>query len=417
MPQHSSHFRKDALIQLQASSKRYYMSDQKVRGLRLAVYPSGIKTFILYRKVKGVPERIKIGRFPDITIEQARSEAQRLISLITLGQTPHKDRIAERKALTFRELYEHYYEQHAIKFTKRPLANKKMMGCQVFPVFGNCKVNQITTEQIRKFHTDLANKAKPPKAGRSEQDAREVEKYKGATANRLVAIISAVFNFGIRENYINTVNPCNGIRKFKTVSRDRFLTFGELESFFAALEEETELFQDFFKILLYTGARKSNVLSMQWSDINLDLKRWRIAETQTKNKDVNIIPLSEMALQILKVRNIANQKEEPPSSFVFPGTSEDGYLKDPKRAFDRIRKRMKVSDIRMHDLRRTLGSYMAIGGVSLPIIGKALNHKSQVSTAIYARLSNDPILDAVNKASKLMNSAIRLQKETKHQNF
>ena len=406
MHENSIHFKKDTLTQLQASSKRYYIADLKVRGLRLAVYPSGVKTFILYRKIKGAPERIKIGRYPDITIEQARTEAQRLTSLITLGQNPHKDRIAERKALTFRELYEHYYEQHALKFTKRPLANKKMMECQVFPLFGNCKANQITSEQIRNFHTNLGNKYKrvssTRKSSRPAKADHEPEKLKGTTANRLIAVISAVFNFGIRENYFDTVNPCSGLRKYKTVSRDRFLNFEELEAFFTALEAETDLFRDFFKMLLYTGGRKSTVLSMKWSDINLDLKRWRIAETQTKNRDVNIVPLSEPALEILKIRDTANRKSESPSLFVFPGTSHDGYLKDPKRAFERIRKRMKVTDIRMHDLRRTLGSYMAIGGASLPVIGKALSHKSQVSTAIYARLSNDPVLDAVNMASNLM---------------
>lgn len=413
MPKHLIHFRKDALSQLQASSKRYHISDLKVRGLRLAVYPSGVKTFILYRKVKGTPERIKIGRYPDITIEQARTEAKRLTSLITLGQNPHKDRITERRSLTFRELYEQYYEQHALKFTKRPLANKKMMECQVFPIFGNTKANQISSEQIRNFHTNLGNKYKnspsTAKSGRSIKTDQEREKYKGTTANRLIAIMSAVFNFGIRENYIDTVNPCSGVRKYKSVSRDRFLNFEELEAFFAAIEDETDLFRDFFKILLYTGARKSTVLSMKWPDINLDLKRWRIAETQTKNRDVNIVPLSEPALQILKTRDAANRKSDPPSPYVFPGTSLDGFLKDPKRAFDRIRKRMKVADIRMHDLRRTLGSYMAIGGASLPIIGKALNHKSQVSTAIYARLSNDPVLEAINLASDLMVKGSRAQ--------
>ena len=406
MQENSIHFKKDALAQLQASSKRYFVSDQKVRGLRLAIYPSGVKTFILYRKVKGTPERIKIGRYPDITIEQARTEAQRLTSLITLGQNPHRDRISERRSLTFRELYQYYYEQHALKFTKRPLANKKMMECQVFPVFGNSKANQVTSEQIRNFHTNLSNKyKKSPVATKSVQLVKtdqERDKYKGTTANRLIAIMSAVFNFGIREGYVDTVNPCRSVRKYKTVSRDRFLTFDELEAFFAAIEDETDIFRDFFKILLYTGARKSTVLSMKWSDINLDLKRWRIAETQTKNRDVNIVPLSEPALQILKMRDVTNQQLALPSPYVFPGASQDGYLKDPKRAFDRIRKRMNVSDIRMHDLRRTLGSYMAIGGSSLPIIGKALNHKSQVSTAIYARLSNDPVLEAVNLASKLM---------------
>ena len=384
MQEHSIHFRKDVLNSLPITAKRYYVSDSKVRNLKLAVYPSGIKTFILYRKVQGTPERIKIGRFLDLTIEQARMEAQRLTSLITLGQNPHKDRIAERRSITFKELYEKYHTHHAVKFTKRPRENRKMMECHVFPVFGKCKAKEVTTAQIRNFHTRIG------------------EKRAGSTANRLVAVISAVYNFGIRESYIDCANPCTGLRKYKTVSRDRFLNFDELELFFAALEQEEPLFNDFFKLLLYTGARKSNVLSMKWSDINLDFKRWRIAETQTKNRDVNIVLLSEPALQILKVRDAANRALAIPSLFVFPGAAAAGYLKDPKKAFDRVRDRMNIHDIRMHDLRRTLGSYMAISGISLPIIGKALNHKSQVSTAIYARLSNDPVLEAVNIASNVM---------------
>lgn len=379
-------FRKDALSQLKADTKRYHVTDQKVRGLRLVVYPSGVKTFLLYRKVQGNPERIKIGRFPDLTIEQARNEAQRLTSLITLGQNPQKERVAQRKAISFEQLYEHYYTHHAVKFTKRPLANRKMMEHSVFPIIGKTKAVQLTTEQIRQFHTQLGSK------------------YAGATANRLIAIVSAVFNFGIRESYIDVPNPCARLRKYRTVSRDRFLTFDELKSFWAALDEEPALFQDFFNLLLFTGARKSNVIAMQWGDINLEFKRWRIAEGQTKNKDVNIVPLSEPAINILIRRERLNKAADKPSVYVFPSTGLAGHLKDPKRAFERIRQRMQVPDIRMHDLRRTLGSYMAIGGSSLPIIGKALNHKSQVSTAIYARLSDNPVLEAVNKASNLMSN-------------
>lgn len=141
---------------------------------------------------------------------------------------------------------------------------------------------------------------------------------------------------------------------------------------------------------------------MKWSDIDFDLKRWRIPEHQTKNKDVNIVILSEPALKILGERVNENNQWRDPSKFVFPSNSKEGYLKDPKKAFERIKQYMKVDDIRMHDLRRTLGSYMAISGASLPIIGKALNHKSQASTAIYARLSQNPVQDAVNIAANIM---------------
>ena len=97
-------------------------------------------------------------------------------------------------------------------------------------------------------------------------------------------------------------------------------------------------------------------------------------------------------------KRLQNNSQEK-SPFVFPGNGKKGHLDDPKRAFDRIRKRMNADNFRMHDLRRTLGSYMAINGISLPVIGKALNHKSQVSTAIYARLSQQPVEDAVNMAA------------------
>jgi integrase len=79
-----------------------------------------------------------------------------------------------------------------------------------------------------------------------------------------------------------------------------------------------------------------------------------------------------------------------------------GFLKDPKKAILLLKNRMNVNDFAMHDLRRTLGSYMAIGGASFPIIGKALNHKSQISTAIYARLSQARVLDAINMAVGLI---------------
>ena len=84
---------------------------------------------------------------------------------------------------------------------------------------------------------------------------------------------------------------------------------------------------------------------------------------------------------------------------MFPGDNVFTHLKDPKRAFERIKTRMNINDIRIHDLRRTLGSYMAINGSSLPVISSALNHKSRASTEIYARLSQTPVIDAINLAT------------------
>lgn len=374
-------FRKDILESLPPQNKRYDVKDAKSPGLRLLVYPAGSKTFILYKRVGCKQRRLKIGSFPDTTIEQARKAASEYRAIISAGKDPEAEKRALRYDLSFKELYEKYYTEHAAVFTKDPKANRRMMEFHIFPVIGNQKISLITRESIRKLHATMG------------------ENRGRGTANRVIGIVSAVFNHGIKNDYFKHTNPCDKLKKFPLKSRDRFLSINELTSFFDAIAFENGLFKDFFSLLLYTGARKSNVLCMKWADIDFSLKRWRISEEHTKNKDVNIVMLSEPALVILQTRLMDNKQRSMPSEFVFPGNGKNGHLKDPKKAFERVRQRMKVKDFRMHDLRRTLGSYMAINGASLPVIGKALNHKSQVSTAIYARLSEYAVSDAVDKAA------------------
>jgi len=378
-------FTKKGLDELFPLEKRYSVCDSKVNSLHLTVYPTGVKTYLLYRRVKGGnPERIKIGRYDDLSVEQARKQAVKLNSIIALNGNPSLERKEERAELTFYELYDLYYNQHALLHTKRPNDNKKMLEFHVFPKIGNYKLSDITKKVIKKLHVDMG--ASSGTGG----------------ANRVISNVSAIFNFGIKNEHFKLVNPCYGLTKFKEFSRDRFLSRAELKLFISALEGESDLFRDYFLILLYTAARKTNVLAMQWADIDLDLKRWRISEAYSKNNDVNIVHLSDEALSILKTRKQTNYAAPLPSRYVFPSEIVDCHLKDPKKSFQRIKDAMKVQDIRIHDLRRTLASYMAISGVGLPIIGKALNHKSQDSTAIYARLDNSSVLDAVNIAAKAM---------------
>ena len=400
-------FKKEALDQLFPLDRQYEVADSKTTGLRIMVNPSGTRTFYLYRKVKGRPQRIKIGRYSasDLSVEQARKEAKRLNSLITLGGDPHEEKMAARLEVTFSELFDRYYTEYATKHTKRPDDNKKMVEFHIFPAIGKHKVSTITPDKIRGIHSQIGNrKCAACQKGEPCKKGEACKKGQGA-ANRVMQVVSAVFNFGTKHGYFKGNNPCSGLQKFKSISRDRFLTKDELVSFFEAVQLEKPLFQDYFAVSLYTGARKGNVLAMKWSDIDLGLQRWRIPAGETKNQDVNIVPLSETVITILKNRKKTNDKLDQPSLYVFPGNGKHGHLKDPKKAFTRIKERMKVNDIRIHDLRRTLGSYMAIGGASLPIIGKALNHKSRDATAIYDRLSHDPVLDAVNEAAKMMGMA------------
>ena len=369
-----------ALDKLAVTDRECDWIDEQVGGLRLRVYPSGTKSFSYVKKLDGNQYRLKLGKYPDLKIHQAREKAITLNGKIAQGYNPFEEKKETRSELKLSELYELYYNQHAILFTKRPKDNKLMVELHLLSVLGKLKLRDITPEKIRTLHAKIGKKSP-------------------GAANRVMQIASAVFNFGIKHGYTKE-NPCFGLKKFKSLTRDRFLSRDELNKFYEALHLEAKLFQDFFLLLLYTGARKSNVLSMKYADVDFDLYRWRIAESETKNKDVNIVALSQSSIDILMRRWEENKNQG--SAFVFPADSKSGHLEDPKKAFQRIKDKMEVQDIRMHDLRRTFGSYMAISGASLPIIGKALNHKSQVSTAIYARLSQDAVLDAINTATNLM---------------
>ena len=132
---------------------------------------------------------------------------------------------------------------------------------------------------------------------------------------------------------------------------------------------------------------------MRWDEINLEMKLWTIPKT--KNGDSHTIPIVPQALEILENR-YANKTSE----WVFPSNSASGHLQDPKKAWQRLLARAEISDLRLHDLRRSLGSWQASTGASLVIIGKTLSHRNVNTTAIYARLNTDPVRDAMNKATQ-----------------
>ncbi len=106
---------------------------------------------------------------------------------------------------------------------------------------------------------------------------------------------------------------------------------------------------------------------------------------------------AEVCVQLQKRRETYDSK-----SWVFKGTGATGHLVEPKTWWKRVLERASIKDLRLHDLRRTFGSYQAGAGANSYIIGRSLGHKSTQSTAIYARLNIDPVRDSVEKAAKAM---------------
>jgi len=384
MTSYRINFTKAALLKADPAEKgkRDYYNDLRDKGLQLSVTDKGGKSFYLYRKLNGKPERIRLGPFPDMTIEQARKKSAEHKGDIAKGKNPQEERRAIRAEMTFKELFDKYMSDYS-KLHKKSWEHDQREVKKHLPHLYSRKISTITKMELQRYH-------------------KKMGELNGIyAANRTLERVRAILNKAIEWGWTGT-NPASGIKKFKEKSRDRFLSADELPRFFKAVsEEENTAARDYILISLLTGARKANVLSMAWSDISLTDKIWRIPET--KNGESQIIPLSPQVIEILKERHKEKEKEkEKENDFVFPGKGKTKHLADPKKAWKRILESAKITDLRIHDLRRTMGSWQAATGANSYIIWKSLGLKSPQSTAVYARLNIDPVRDSMNRATDAM---------------
>lgn len=371
--------RRDVIESLPIPEKgaRYYY-DSALRGFAVAVSAGGTRAFYLYRKVQGKPERFKLGRYPDLTPEQARKRAEEYIGRVARGSNPAEEKRAVRAEDSLGGLFERFIELHA-KPRKRTWADDVAQFERYLSGWRDRRLSEITRSDVQKLHAKLG------------------EVHGIYTANRALALLRSLYNRAIDWGY-EGINPATRVKAFREHSRDRFLQPDEMPRFFEALAGEPDTTRDFFTLAILTGARSGNVKAMRWADVSLDRQEWRIPET--KNGTVHVVPLGAEAMQVLLSRKLRTA-----GSYVFPSHGRTGHLAEVKKGWERVVKRAALGDLRIHDLRRSLGSWQARTGATLAIIGKSLGHKSPAATAIYARLDTDPVRESMQRATAAMLNA------------
>ena len=353
----------------------YY--DTLTPGLMLRITDKGQRSFYFYRKVKGCPVRHRLGGFPEMSVEKARKACQKKSGDVAGGKDIRAERQAERDEQTVGGLFSHWLENHAKQRNKTWGEDERRYRRFLKP-WANRKLSTVHKADVQALFTRVGTKN-----GRY-------------AANRLLALVRAMFNKAPDMGYAGG-NPTAGIKKFREEKRDRFLHGGDLRAFFAALADEpNSTLRDYFLICLLTGARKNNVLAMRWEQSDFATGLWRIPET--KSGQPVVVPLVGPAVTVLQARRQASNG----ISWVFPSWGKTGHIVEPKSAWRRIIERAGLADVRPHDLRRSLGSWMAMTGAGLPLVGKMLGHTQPTTTAIYARLSVDPVREAAEKATAAM---------------
>ncbi len=382
-------FTQKALDELSTTRNRQWFYDEQVPHLAVMVTAKGAKSFYVVKLVDGKKQEIRIGKYPQVPIPVARRKAAEILLTIVKGEAVGTEvrRRGRESKLTLAAAFEGYYEylqQHrkANSITQCVGIWEKVLQ----PWAGKRAIRDIRRRDVLDLH-------------------RHVGENNGHyLANRTVAFLRAIINRTIRDRELILPNPASAITFFREVKRSRRLTLSELPAFFKAVDEEPNTdIRDFVLVALFTGARKSNVISMRWQDVSLDSGLWIVPAGDSKNgKELDVV-LSGYVVEILRARQTAGKGE-----YVFPARPgrKAVHMMDPKTGWDRICKRAGLENLHMHDLRRSLASFQIDTGTPLEVIQKTLGHESRATTEIYARLALDPVRVSVERATEEMLKAV-----------
>lgn len=335
--------------------------DDVIRGLAVRISKSGKRDYIYRDRRKGSDRIHNLGRVESMTLVEAR---------LKVDQIQQKTHFL----IKFEDFQKRYHQEHVEVFdSKRTQYDKSHYFSAVLPFFKGMDLSEIKKQDVIHMHQFMRKERGP------------------VTANRHKSYLSAMLNVAIQWGVLKE-NPAAGIRKFPEKERERFLGEDELGQWTKAVDQEPEPYRTFYFTALYTGARRSEILRMEWGHLNKGT--WTIFDT--KNGETHTVPLHN---EILKEIENLPQK----TKFVFAGkkgTPINGFSK----SWARIKNRSGLNDLKIHDIRRTFGSTLANAGLSIQQIMKAMNHKTTKSALIYQRIDERAKSQAINIMADKINT-------------
>lgn len=391
---------------LKPTDKDFILWDDQLSGFGVRVKPSGIKSyFIQYRNDKGTSKRYTLGKHGPLTPDMARDLALKEMGRVVSEKAdPAKEKRDKLKERTLKELCELYLKEGCKH--KKPATidiDTGRIKRHIIPLLGRKKVTEVTRADVTKMRDDIT-------AGKTSINER-TDKLRGrasvtggeGTAARAVSLLSAIYTYGISKDDGITNNPCKGVKISKGNKNKRYLSPKDFQDLAAALKEAEEHEHpsalNAIRLLIFTGARKSEILTLQWSFIDFENACLHLPESKTGQK---IIRLGAPALALLN--EIPKEQGNP---YVFTGHMKQRHFVGLTRVWHRIRKRREsLKDFRLHDLRHSFASIGVSGGLSLPIVGELLGHADSRTTQRYAHLSADPVKEAVDQISNKIAAAM-----------
>lgn len=384
------------------AGERTTISDSVVEGLELRLGTNGSKTWSLrYRTKGGKRSRVSLGRYPALSLAEARDRAIQALAAAVSGADPALEKKIEK------------IEAIAAERTVEDLANAFFASPEAA-----LRTPQTNVMESGVWRNHLAPKlAKRPLTGLTRGEVRacvrEVAQRSGnRTANYAQAVLRRIYNFGIREEWVE-VNPAHFQRLYPHKSRDRVFTEAEIRLLWqtwsvakvGAKLGVSEPIAIALQLCLTTLQRAGEVIGMHTDELDWTTRSWVIASQRSKNRRAHHVPLSPLSQQLIRralalatATEVPGDIEEPLPRLVaeyrghvFPAIHGNGPVDRHvvTRAMSRIREKLHIDNGTAHDLRRTGASMMASErcGVRGEVIARILNHTPLGSpvTQIYNR--------------------------------
>lgn len=384
-------FTKAALDGLAAQERDYIAWDTELSGFGCKVTPTGRKVFILQYRMGGRGSRVRkltLGPLGAITLHKAREQAQIAHGKIATGIDPQSEKQELRAKIgkdRVRDLVTDFLNKHAAN-NRRAAETKRIFDHDILPYIGSRSVHEIRKRDI----IDILHK---------------VEERGAATmANRVLAAVRKFFNW-LEARAILETSPCDGIEApSKEKSRDRCLTDDELSRILKAAQATPFPFGPIVQLLAHTGQRRDEVASLRGCEINTAKAVWQLPAARAKNGKPHDVHLTKPTLDIIKACT-------PVGDFVL-SLSATKPFQGWSKSKAQLDKDAEVQNWRLHDLRRTMVTYMARAGVAQHVSDRILNHKSGVISGVAAVYQQHEFhaerKDAIEKwSAHLMELALR----------
>ncbi|MGF7152082.1 integrase [Sphingomonas zeicaulis] len=358
-----------------------FVWDNEVKGFGLRHTAAGAKRWIVQYRHRGKTRRESLGDAREMSPALARVAAKRLLAAAALDGLPQPVLPSAAKPLvTFAEFVEEFWTDYAPHWkpsTQR--SNRYTIEGRLKSIFGDKPVAQITRADVVSWRDSLVERS--------------------GVFNRSIPVLSIMLGYAEKLGYRpEGSNPCKGIARYKRPLKERYLTrreFQRLAAVLAQREGSIPEFTAFVRLLIYTGARRGEIAGLHWEWIGADYIDLPDSKTGPKRLYLNA-----------QANSVLDRFGRAASGAAFQGVLNQKLI---DTLWNEVRRAAAIPDVRLHDLRHTFASVAIMHGISLAKVGKLLGHMLPETTARYAHLADEAIVDAAERVSASIAQALGMR--------